>query len=558
MLKAPSLTEPTRRKLNQAASGFRHLRALGIGVAALSVLAAAGPAGSADTNSTYPAMYFHSQVQDAPECTATTNNVGKSGFPTTIGSPAATCPDAFGWTQFLGAIQAGFWENWANDETVWVSDPRPLCSSDSTVDCCFVNISGTPQVGYRDAAGHARPPAIVGGPGMFCPYIPGDYGGAAMTKYSEAKPVTRHNTTILRQLDPARVARQQEVELVYRNDSFVRYTTGQELYSQSGLAKLFARVSGEARNSIPYRPTGQGVSYPTDAVMFKVDWIPEVIMLDLGYISDHDNDPATPPQNPEAPYITMRINASTGDGKPYAKSLYYMAAITGSSKALPNWHWYAFEHVANLGRCDFTGCNDSFGFTTRVTIKAPNQPADAKKPEMITIDSNFITPHTVDDQLKDKSDLFDLGKAYPSGAMAGELAALFTGTGIANGANPVNPDRPQITDPAWKSYRLKGTQTQYFNRDGYTTIVGASITEGGFVNSASCMSCHVQASVNAEGTNGVPGVGGTGRLNLFGIGTVVDGGPSSSDFYDSGTTNQRAVQSDFVWGILGAKKAAAK
>ena len=113
---------------------------------------------------------------------------------------------------------------------------------------------------------------------------------------------------------------------------------------------------------------------------------------------------------------------------------------------------------------------------------------------------------------------------------------------------------PRTSDLAWKSYRLKGTQTQYYNRDGYPTIVGAAITEGGFVNTASCLSCHVQASVNNKGVApGVPGIGATGRLNLFGIGTVVNGAPSVGDYYDRGTTNQRAVQVDFVWGVLFAK-----
>lgn len=83
----------------------------------------------------------------------------------------------------------------------------------------------------------------------------------------------------------------------------------------------------------------------------------------------------------------------------------------------------------------------------------------------------------------------------------------------------VDPERPDIKDPAWKSYRLKGTQTQFTNFDGYPTILGSSINEGGFVNSASCISCHVQASVNADGGIGAPGVGASGRLNNFGIGS---------------------------------------
>jgi hypothetical protein len=32
-----------------------------------------------------------------------------------------------------------------------------------------------------------------------------------------------------------------------------------------------------------------------------------------------------------------------------------------SSKDIPNWIWATFEHVGNPGRCDYTGCNDSYG-----------------------------------------------------------------------------------------------------------------------------------------------------------------------------------------------------
>lgn len=503
-------------------------------------------------DSTATAMYFHSQVRDAPECGARVAANGDISYPATINSPAATCPDAFGWAQFLEAIQAEFWTNWANDETIWVYEPKPVCATDSSTDCCFSKRSGTPLVGYRDAEGKVRKPDDIGAPGKYCPYQPGDWGGSDELTFANGKPGGSHNTTFLRELDPARIARQGQVEVVYRNQPFTAYTTALELYSRPGLAKLYDRIAGEAFNSRPYRPNRQGVSYPAASVMFKVGWISREAMLELDYVRDHDNDPATPPQDPENPYITMKIKASVDEGKTYKEDIYYLASITGSSKALPNWHWYAFEHVNNRGRCDFTGCNDSFGFTTTLSIKAPLQ-KDPDKPVMTSFESNFITPHTKDDQLKDGDSLFDLGKRYPSGKMTDDLVALFKGTGVADGAAAVDPERPQVSDPAWKSYRLKGTQTQFYNRDGYPTIVGASITEGGFVNTASCMSCHVQASVNAQGGNGVPGVGATGRLNLFGLGTVVSGAPESADFYDRGTTFQRAVQTDFVWGILFAQ-----
>ena len=59
--------------------------------------------------------------------------------------------------------------------------------------------------------------------------------------------------------------------------------------------------------------------------------------------------------------------------------------------------------------------------------------------------------------------------------------------------------------------------------------------------------------MNADGGNGAPGVGASGRLNNFGIGSQVSGEPVTGDFYDRGTANRRAVQTDFVWGTLFAK-----
>jgi hypothetical protein len=138
--------------------------------------------------------------------------------------------------------------------------------------------------------------------------------------------------------------------------------------------------------------------------------------------------------------------------------------------------------------------------------------------------------------------------------MTKALTDMFAGMGIATSGAAIDPENPKSTDPAWKSYRLKGSQTQFNNFDGYPTILGSSINEGGFVNTASCISCHVQASVKADGGNGAPGVGSTGRLNIFGLNTLVSGAPESGDFYDRGTANRRAVQTDFVWGILFAQE----
>lgn len=506
------------------------------------------------SNSTDGPMYFHSYVFDHEDCSMTATD-GAISFSSSIPNPAASCPDAFGWAQLLQAIQAHFWVNWANDETVWVSDPKPLCTAAKDTDCCKVDTASGARykVSYIGRNGKPVPPENVGGPGSHCPYIPGEWAKNAETSFAGGNPLSSHTNAFLRSIDPARIARQQEVEIVYRNDPFVVYTTQKDLYSQRGLKALFETGKGEASNSAPYRPTRQGVAYPFDAVMFKVDWVNEQTMLELDYITDHDGDTSTPPNDPENPYVTMKINVSTDGGTNFEEGMYYLAAITGASKALPNWHWYAFEHVNNLGRCDFIGCNDSFGYRTTVSYRLP----DGSGTDQYA--SNFIRPHTQSDDvpadIKQQEVIYDLGQRYPSGVPTNEMEAVYAGMGIAaKGALTSNPALPSPTDSAWRSYRLKGTQTTYYTNDGYPTVLGASITEGGFVNTASCLSCHVQASVGPAGSVPPPtSVGATGRLSLDGIGTVVSGAPYIGDYYIRGSTNVHAVQVDFVWGILGAQ-----
>jgi hypothetical protein len=522
-------------------------------LAALGVRAA-DPTPPLESNSTDGPMFFHSYVFDHPAC-AMTLSEGAPAFADGISNPAATCPDAFGWAQFMQAVRAEFWTQWANDETVWVAEPKPLCDAQSTTDCCRVDEApgARPTVAYIGEDGRPVKPRPVGGPGKHCPYIPGEWARDQETTFQGGKALSSHTNAFLRSISPARIARQQEVEIIYRNDAFVRYTAKHDLYSQRGLKALYARGAGQARHSAPYRPLGQGVAYPPEAVMFKVDWVKQATMVELGYVSDHDGDPSTPPNDPTNPYITMQIKVSTDGGKHYEEGMYYLAAITGASKALPNWHWYAFEHVNNLGRCDFVGCNDSFGYTTTVTYTTPDGKGTA------SYQSNFIRPHTQPDDLPiddaQKSVIYDLGKPYASGTATPALDAIYSAMGFAaDPATPVNPAMPSTTDPAWRSYRLKGTQTAYYTNDGYPTVLGASITEGGFVNTASCMSCHVQSSVGPEGSlPPATGVGATGRLSLDGIGTVVRGAPYIGDYYVRGSTQTHAIQVDFVWGILNAQ-----
>ena len=138
--------------------------------------------------------------------------------------------------------------------------------------------------------------------------------------------------------------------------------------------------------------------------------------------------------------------------------------------------------------------------------------------------------------------------------MTPQLSQLFKAMNIGQGpVSHVSKDKPMpdVASAAWQSYRLKGTQTNFYNNDGSPVILGASVTEGGFVNTASCMSCHVQAGANANGPN-FNTVGGTMSLSLDGIGTVTNGAPESSVFFQPGTVQLSTARSDFVWGVLNA------
>jgi hypothetical protein len=46
---------------------------------------------------------------------------------------------------------------------------------------------------------------------------------------------------------------------------------------------------------------------------------------------------------------------------------------------------------------------------------------------------------------------------------------------------------------------LKGSQVNFTNGMGRSTRLGNTITEGGFMNTSSCISCHARAAVVATG-----------------------------------------------------------
>ncbi len=195
--------------------------------------------------------------------------------------------------------------------------------------------------------------------------------------------------------------------------------------------------------------------------------------------------------------VPKLYHVNTGsDGQQYA-----FVSMHIISKAVPNWTWATFEHKFNPGRCDILGCRDSFGAQT-----------------------NPVPPNPQPNQ------------GYPDCTRTPALAAMI---GAAN------------WDPAFANYCLKGSQTDFTDATGLDIRLGNSVTESGFVDQSSCITCHGRAAWDPTGAattsagfddNGAP------------LGPIQPSwfwGFSSQPPIFQGMTglNQIATSADFVWSI---------
>jgi hypothetical protein len=196
------------------------------------------------------------------------------------------------------------------------------------------------------------------------------------------------------------------------------------------------------------------------------------------------------------------INTAS-DGKRYALVSMHMI-----SKKVPNWTWATFEQKDNLGRCDYLGCHDHFGATVQ-----------------------DVDPHAAP------------GGRYDPCVKTDAVKKLFADAGL-----------PAL----WQNYCLKGSQVEFTTATGVPTRLGNSVTEDGFVETSSCMTCHSRSAVNAAG-----------RAN-FGGGFISspnpaicppppgqsacspNGSPNPAWFWNNlGQPNQAllALQTDFVFSV---------
>jgi hypothetical protein len=249
-----------------------------------------------------------------------------------------------------------------------------------------------------------------------------------------------------------------------RNKVAFDFIVNNKLNTKSGLKAAFA--------------AGKDIAFPVDAVEVKAEWMPV---------------------GPEIDATQFYINTAS-DGKAYA-----LVGMHVISKNVPNWTWATFEHQANGGRCDFTGCHDRFGAVT------PDVPP--KTPE---------------------------GGQYPPCLKTAALQQIMADAKLA---------------PAFANYCLKGSQVDFVTPTGVPTLLGNTVIEGGFVNTSSCITCHSRASIDAKGGSPqgagflVPPV--AALCPTPGL-CSPNGTPDPSWFWNNpGQPNQtrKTLPTDFVWSI---------
>lgn len=436
-------------------------------------------------------MYHYADVRDGAECAVTATH-GQVTPAAGVTNPAMSCPDMFSWMLFSEAVRDSFW-TWATDQSLWPANPQQGCTLNNP---------------------NANPA---------CPIFPGKSNLMVAGEPSKA-----HGPAGAPGGEIGRIIRQENAELVFRNRAFYDYVVQNRLYYAEGMDSVFAAAQRQLASHAPYNGRrGQltSIDFPINAMMIKSNWLEKDKADSLGI----SNDPANP-------FIVMSIIPDSGK----AAEPHYLLAFHISSKDIPNWVWTTFEHVNNYGRCDFTGCNDSYGYASPDALRA----GDA---------DNYTRPHVQTDGLGEPAQIFDNGKRYPDrGQRSTGLAAMFNAFRIGTGA-PQSGNFPRASDPAWGSYRLKGSQVDFTDATGRATLLGNSITEGGFMNTASCVSCHARAAWKNKG-GPLLGVF-IAELSEVGYAQSTRGVPNPDWFIQStagGTNSPPAlygIQTDFVWGL---------
>lgn len=554
--------------------------ALGVILASIVLSACEGLAEERNLNQIDYAMYFMSTVRDGAECSMAVVD-GRLRVMPPVTSPAMSCPDMWAWKLATDVILGKFWSDWPDEQQNWPAEPYRRCADGeepSRVHCCRAGSAANDPTHCPIFPGD-RKPALELEPSprqlrqsirshLFGPHE-GSVDAQSLVESLEAPPGrepkagTRPCAELPLPTDPesiGRVIRQTNGELTVRNRSFHDYVFVNNLYNADGVIDVFKNNATNLHTNAPYRrasyaaaggadrPNLSKIAFPPDAIMLKSNWLNLELMAAIG--DKYGWDWA----NPAHPYIQKRMTQTLKDqqGNVYdCSGTHALLAFHVSSKDIPNWVWATFEHVRLPGRCDFTGCNDSWGYFS----SDPDLPDGAAR--------NYVEPKSKDDDLPADNDsaVFDHDRIYPAETIRPQLAAVLDGLGI--GVAERRAHEPAPADMGWRSYRLKGTQVEFVDSMGRPTFLGHSVTEAGFVNGSSCISCHSRAGTDADGPFH-PDIAGRGvfplsvfqnDLSSFGYGKSAHGVPNKNWFHESNQPPRlQVLQTDFVWGFLFARK----
>ena len=532
-------------------------------------------------NSVDYSTYFLADVRDNENCAMTVDRDGKWSVDPRVSNPAMTCPDMTSWRLFATVVRDKFWSDWADEVQNWPLQPWPLCSATVTTGCCVPNspkndpahcpiFPGNAAGGSATALKASVPTHRIGRPALTqhlqALESPADLDKmVANLKLSQLRAAQAAETpecpaSVLKQLVPrtyesiGRVVRQTNSEVTIRNRAFHEYLFANNLYNSNGVAAVFTANDGNQKKNAPYaadsRSAGQGqparlskIDFPSDAIMIKSNWLYDGIARELGINNSADK-----------PFITQKMTTAVqyGQGAQAVNcrltGTHYLMAFHISSKDIPNWVWTTFEHIAMPGRCDYIGCNDSYGYRSTDTLPAG-------------VARNYVAPHVkTDDLAMSPSIVFDTDKLYPVEAVNPGLDQVFKSLGIGT-TRSADKDQPAVADLAWRSYRLKGSQVEFTNPMGRKTVLGNSITEAGFMNRVSCATCHARAGIHLEQDKA-----NFFRLSVFnkslseyGYAQSVHGTPNPAWFHnDNNIGTLDVLQVDFVWGFFNANPVVTK
>lgn len=269
------------------------------------------------------------------------------------------------------------------------------------------------------------------------------------------------------------------------------------------------------------------VKFPVDAIEVKARWTEwsEIVAQQQKYGRTPD----------KSHYHVTSVPGPNGQ-----PVVYGLVGLHIMTKDIPNWVWATWEQEDNPGRCDYIGCHDDFGSTPANVPPMPT-PTPSTYPPMPA-----PTP-----------------AIYPPGQLTPELQAMMSTIGAE-----------------WQHYRLKGAQNDFTTDTGEPIIVGNSVTEDGFVQTSSCMTCHALATF-APGpppknkkflpifTNAVQPPAGDQTVAFFGAPGITckpsdvkmqncTQGPPGAGFWvkpynpfsnPKGGTQRQFMTTDFVWAI---------